>query len=170
MGIRLESIIATIIGLILVSFFLIKVEQPSLQKSDESKELTFTDTRLIEVDTKNILSLAHSRYGEAEEKALTLSDIVYHTDRMNLLRAQKGRYQGDYLYLEGNVTLNQKEGFDYRAQKATYNKKRQILTIDSLFEAQLDENTISGENLVYDVKKKKSTAYKIKAVLYTFEK
>ncbi|MFT7879976.1 MAG: hypothetical protein ABXS91_06210 [Sulfurimonas sp.] len=170
MGIRLESIIAIIIGLILVSFFLIKIDQPSLQKSDESKELTFRDTRLIEVDTKKILGLAHSRYGEVEERTLRLNGIVYHTERVNLLRAQKGRYQGDYLYLEGNVTLNQKEGFDYRAQKATYNKKHEILTIDSLFEAYLNENIISGENLVYDMKKKKITGQNIKAVLYTLEK
>ena len=170
MGIRLESIIAVIIGLILVSFFLIKIDQHALQTSSESKELSFRDTRLIEVDTEKILGLAHSRYGEVEKKILTLNDIVYHTERVNLLRAQKGVYRGDYLYLEGNVTLNQKEGFEYRAERAIYDKERQILTIDSLFEGELNENTISGENLVYDMKKKRVTGQKINAVLYTLEK
>jgi hypothetical protein len=170
MGIRLEYIITIIIGFILVSFFLINIEQKSLKKSEFTKELTFRDTRLIEVDTQKILGLAHSRYGEVEKKVLTLSDIVYHSDTVNLLRAKKGIYVGDYLQLEGNVTLNQKEGFYYKAQKATYNKKSELLTIDSPFEAYLNENVISGKNLIYDMKKKKITAQKIKAVVYTLEK
>lgn len=170
MGIRLEHIITIVIGLILVSFFLIKVDQKSLEKSESSKELSFSDTRLIEVDTQNMLGLAHSRYGEVENKRLTLSDIVYHTDKVNLLRAQKGIYEGDYLILEGNVTLNQKEGFDYTAEKAVYNKKSQILTIDSSFEAHLNENKISGTYLVYNVKEKTVTGQNIKAEVYTLEK
>jgi hypothetical protein len=89
MGIRLEYIITIIIGFILVSFFLINIEQKSLKKSEFTKELTFRDTRLIEVDTQKILGLAHSSYGEVEKKVLTLSDIVYHSDTVNLLRAKK---------------------------------------------------------------------------------
>lgn len=170
MDIRLEHIISTIIGLILISFFLIKIDQKSLQKSENGKQLTFSDTRLIEVDTQKILGLSHSRFGEVENKTLTLSDIVYHTDRVNLLRAKKAIYEGDFLQLEGNVTLNQKEGFDYMAERATYNKKSQILTIESPFEAHLNENTISGTNLVYDMKAKTVTAQHIKAVVYTLEK
>lgn len=105
-----------------------------------------------------------------KRKTLRLREIVYHTDAVNLLRAQLGTYKGDYLYLEGNVTLNQKEGFDYKAQKATYNKKSQILTIDSPFEVHLNENIISGTNLIYDTKEKTVIGKKVKAVLYTLEK
>ena len=170
MGIRLEHIISIIVVLILVSFFFINIEQKSQQKSETTKEMTFTDTRLIEVDTQKLLGLAHSRYGVYENKALTLNDIVYHTDKINLLRAQKGIYSGEYLHLEGNVTLDQKEGFDYTAQSATYNQKSQVLTIESPFEAHLNENTISGTNLIYNMKDKTITGQKIKAVVYTLEK
>lgn len=170
MGIRLEHIIAIVTGLIVMGFFLIDIEPESREKSTNTKELVFANTRLIEVDTQRMLGLAHSRYGEVEKKTLRLYEIVYHTDRVNLLRAQKGTYQGDYLQLEGNVTLNQKEGFDYKAEKATYNKESQILTIDSPFEAHLNENVITGKNLVYEMKEKSATAQKVKAVLYTAEK
>jgi len=170
MGIRLEYIITALIALVVMSFILIKVEPLSKEKSENTRELVFEDTRLIEVDTQRILGLAHSRYGEYAEKELKLYEIVYHTDRINLLRAEQGVYRGDYLELEGNVTLNQKEGFDYRAQRASYNKKSQVLTIDSPFEAHLNENIITGTDLVYDVKTKSATAKRVNAVLYTLEK
>lgn len=73
MGIRLEHIISIVIGLIVVSFFLIEIEPESPVKSENTKELAFTDTRLIEVDTHKILGLAHSRYGEYEKKNIKTS-------------------------------------------------------------------------------------------------
>jgi len=170
MGIRLEYIITALIGLVVMSFFLIKIEPESREKSENTRELAFEDTRLIEVDTQRILGLAHSRYGEYEKKRLRLYEIVYHTDAVNLLRAQQATYRGDDLELEGNVTLNQKEGFDYKAQRARYDKKSQVLTIDSPFEAHLNKNIITGTDLVYDMKEKRVTAQRIKAVLYTMEK
>ena len=57
--------------------------------------------------------------------------MVYHTDSINLLRSDKGIYKDDIIYLEGNVTLNQKEGFDYKAQKAHYNQQSGIFRITS---------------------------------------
>ncbi|MFA7027450.1 MAG: hypothetical protein WC163_05655 [Sulfurovum sp.] len=170
MGVRLEYIITALIALVVTSFFLIKVEPVSREKSGNTRELAFGDTRLIEVDTQRILGLAHSRYGEYAEKELKLYEIVYHTDRINFLRAEQAVYRGDYLKLEGNVTLNQKEGFDYMAQRASYNKKSQVLTIDSSFEAHLNKNIITGTDLVYDMKEKSATAQRVKAVLYTLEK
>ena len=170
MGIKLEYIIFIFIGLVLISFLLIEIEPKPLQEKSQTKEMAFTDTRFIEVDTDKIIGLAHSRYGEYEKKALTLEGITYHTDNVNLLQAQKGIYQGDDIYLEGNVTLNQKEGFDYTAQKAVYNKKSEVLNIDSPFKAFLRDNVITGESLVYDMKKKEAVGYNVKAVVYTLKK
>ena len=170
MGIRLEHIITLAIVLVVMGFFLIDREPKSQEKSTHTKELVFANTRLIEVDTQRMLGLAHTQYGEVEKKTLRLYEIVYHTDRVNLLRAKIGTHRGDYLQLEGNVTLNQKAGFDYRAERATYNKKSQILTISSPFEAHLNKNMIIGTNLVVEMKEKSATAQKIKAVLYTAEK
>jgi lipopolysaccharide assembly outer membrane protein LptD (OstA) len=170
MGVRLEYIITALIALVVTSFFLIKVEPVSREKSGNTRELAFGDTRLIEVDTQSMLGLAHSRYGEYAEKELKLYEIVYHTDMINFLRAEQAVYHGDCLELEGNVTLNQKEGFDYRAQRASYDKKNRILTIDSPFEAHLDENIITGTDLVYNLQEKSATGKRVKAVLYTLEK
>lgn len=170
MGIKLEYIIFIFIGLVLISFFLIEIEPKAHIEKSHTKELTFIDTRFIEVDTDKILGLAHSRYGEYEKKALALEGITYHTDSVNLLQAKKGIYRGDDIYLEGNVTLNQKVGFDYTAQKAVYNKKSEILRINSPFKAFLRDNVIRGESLVYDLKKKEAVGYNVNAVVYTPKK
>ena len=170
MGIRLEHIIFIFIGMVFISFLLIKIEpKPHIEKP-HSKELTFTDTRFIEVDTHKIIGLAHSLSGEYEKNTLTLSGITYHTDSVNLLRAEKGIYTGDEIYLEGNVTLHQKEGFDYTAQKAIYNKYTQILIIDSPFRAHLRDNVIEGESVVYDMKKKEALGHNVNAAVYTLKK
>lgn len=170
MGIRLEYIILIFIGLVLISFILIEIDPTPQKEKSHSKELAFTDTRFIEVDTDKILGLAHSRYGGYEKDTLTLEGIIYHTDRVNLLKANKGTYQGDEIYLEGNVTLNQREGFDYSAQKAVYNKKSEILKIDSPFKAYLRDNVITGQSLIYDMQKKEAVGYNVKAVVYTLKK
>lgn len=170
MGIRLEYILSLFVGLVLISFFWVDIEPKTDRVKTHTKELTFMDTRFIEVDTDRILGLAHSKTGEYEKKTLTLNEITYHTDKVNLLRAEKGVYQGDMIFLEGNVTLNQKEGFDYIAQKASYNKESQILKIDSSFKAFLRDNVINGESLVYDMQKKEALGYDVDAIVYTLKK
>jgi len=64
----------------------------------------------------------------------------------------------------------QKEGFNYKAQHAVYDKKTAILTITSKFTAVMDKNIVHGNTGWYDSRRKMLFAKEVDAVVYTAEK
>ncbi len=170
MGLKLETLIIVAVVAILSGTLMVKfTHKPSDEKSF-TKEMEFTDTTLIEVDTVTMKGRSFGTYGIRDAGVLTLHNIRYHTKNIELLRAKKGTYKGDKLYLDGNITVNQKEGFDYSAEHAIYDKKTKILNITSAFTAIMNDNIIHGYTLRYDMQKKEAFGKRINAVVYTAEK
>ena len=170
MGLRLEILIAVMIIAIFSVTLMVKFTHQSSDGKRFTKEMEFTDTTLIEVDTATMKGRSFGTYGIRDAGVLTLHNLKYHTKNIELLRAKKGTYKGDKLYLDGNITVNQKEGFDYSAEHAVYDKKTKMLDITSEFSAIMDGNTIHGYTLHYDVQKKEAFGKWIDAVVYTTEK
>jgi len=170
MGLKLETLVAVAIVAILSGTFMVKFTHKSSDGTLFTKELEFTDTTFTEVDTVTMQGRAFGTYGIRDAGILTLHNLKYHTDNIESLHAKKATYKGDKLYLDGNITINQKEGFDYSAEHAVYNKKTQILDITSSFTGTMNKNTIHGYTLRYDVQKKEAFGKRIDAVVYTTEK
>lgn len=170
MGIRLETILTFLIVAILAGTFWIKLDTNVTSKSKAAKELEFTDTTFIEVDTNKTLGLAYSESGNYENSIWTLYKLTYHTDAINYLQADKGKYIGNVIYMDGNVTLEEKEGYIYKAQHVKYDKDLEELEINSPFNGTLGKNTIQGNWLLYKTSLKEIFAHKVHAVIYTQEK
>ena len=170
MGLRLEVLITLVIVAILSVTLMVKFTHKAFVGERFTKELEFTDTTLTEVDTETMQGRAFGSHGIRDAGVLVLYNIKYHTNNIELLRAKKATYKGDKLYLDGNITLNQKEGFDYSAEHAVYDKKTKILDITSAFSGIMDRNTIHGYTLRYDMQKKEAFGKRIDAVVYTTEK
>ncbi len=170
MGLKLESLIVLAIVAILSFTFLMKTTDSTISEKCSTKDLEFTNTILTEVDTDTMLGRAFGTHGILDKKVLTLYNLTYHTKNIELLRAKKGIYHGDELYLEGNITVNQKEGFDYNAEYAVYHKKTKVIDINSPFTGIMNQNIIRGNSLHYDIEKKEVFAQSIEAVVYTTEK
>ena len=170
MGLKLEILIAVAITAILSVTFMVKFPHKPSNGKIFTKELEFTDTTFTEVNTDTMQGIAFSTHGVREQGELTLYDLIYHTNKIKLFRAKKGTYIGDKIYLDGNITVNKKEGFDYFAQHAVYDKKTEILDITSAFTAIMDKNRINGHTLRYDMQKKEAFGKRIHAVVYTTEK
>ncbi len=170
MGLKLETFIIVAIIAIFSVTLMVKFTHKSSNGERFTKELEFTDTTLTEVDTITMKGRAFGSSGIRDAGVLILHDIKYHTNNIESLRAKKGTYKGDKIYLDGNITVNQKEGFDYSAEHAVYDKKTKILDITSAFTGIMDGNTIHGYTLRYDVEKKEAFGKQIDAVLYTTEK
>jgi hypothetical protein len=170
MGLKLEALIIVLIVAILSGTLMVKFTHKSSDGKPFTKELEFTSTTLTEVDTAIMQGRAFGTYGIRDAGVLTLHNITYHTKNIESLRAKKATYKEDKLYLDGNITVNQKEGFDYSAQHAVYNTKTQILDITSAFTGVMDKNIIHGYTLRYDTQKKEAFGKRIDAVVYTTEK
>ncbi len=170
MGLKLETLIIVVIVAILSGALMVRFTHTPTDGKHFTKELAFTNTTFIEVDTDAMQSKAFSTYGIRDAGILTLDNLKYHTNNIKLLRAIKGTYKGDKLYFDGNITLNQKEGYDYSAQHAVYDKETKILDITSAFTGVLNKNVIHGYTLRYDTQKKEAFGKRIDAVVYTTEK
>jgi len=170
MGLKLEMLIAIAIVAILSLTFMVKFTHKPSNGKLFTKELEFTNTTLTEVDTVTMQGRAFGTYGIRDAGVLILHNLRYHTKNIELLRAKKGTYKDDKIYLDGKITLNQKEGFDYSAEHAIYDKKTKILDITSAFTGVMDRNTIHGYTLRYDMQKKEAFGKRIDAVVYTTEK
>ena len=169
MGVRLEYILPGVIVGIIGAFTMIDVEEDIKQYKPQGKELEFVKTTFIEVDNNKTLGIAYSDYGYRERNIWTMREIRYHTDKINLLQANEGRYKGDYIYLDGNVSVNQKSGFDYKTENAIYNQASEVLNIISPFEAYMNDTIIKGDRLIYKYREKIAVAKNIDAEVHIKE-
>jgi len=169
MGLRIEVIIFASIVIILLATSAINIKNKSSLEEINTKELIFRDTTIIEVDQNRTLGSTYSTYGIRDAGILTLSHIEYSTDDIKLLRAKKGIFVGKKVYLDGDISVNQKKGFDCTAQSAVYNKKTGILNVTSPFTAIVKGNIMHGKSMRYDINRNILYAKVIHAIVYTAE-
>ena len=170
MGLKLEIILIVSIVAILSVALTVKIKNATESHKISTKELEFTHTTFTEVDINKTQGVFFGTYGVRDAGVLTVDNIRYYNDSIKELRAKKGTYKGDKIYLDHNITVNQKEGFDYKAEHAIYDQKREILHITSPFTAIMNENIIHGNSLIYDIKKREAVGTDVDAIVYTKEK
>jgi len=170
MGLRLEFVLVVAIVGIFTGSLLLKLSKTNTKTEAFTKELEFTDTTLIEVDTQKVLSNSYGTYGVRDRGVFTLNDLVYSTDTIESLVAKKGKFKGEILYLDGAVVLKEKGGYTYKTEHANYSQKTDILNITAPFVGVRDKNIMKGNTLRYDTRKKEAFGTKIDSVLYTTKK
>jgi len=170
MGIKLEIILVISILLTIILTTMVKLTNETSSKIGINKELEFRNTTFIEVDQNNMKANLFATYGIRDSGVLTLENLKYHSDTIHKLTADSGRYSGNILYLDGNVTLREKVGYVYTTHHANYHQKKEILTITSPFVAHMAKNVIYGDTLKYYAAQKELNATVIDATVYTVEK
>ena len=170
MAIKLEHILIATIVVLISGVLMIKIRNapPPVQLS--TKELEFTDTTLIEVDTNDMLSRAYVKRGIRDRGILSIEDLVYLSDNVDSLSANNGIYFEDKLYLDGDVILQEKGGYRYKTEHAIYNQKTEILSITAPFTGVKGPNKIQGESLEYNTREKKASGTTVGTVFYTPDK
>lgn len=170
MGIRLEFVlIVAVIGIISASYML-ELEDTPVPSKTFTKEAEFTNTALIEVDTKHMRNRVYATYGVIDKGVLTLDNIVFQDGNLQSVYANESRLEGDILYLDGDVVLQEKGGYRYETQHALYDKKTEILKITAPFVGVKNKNVIKGESLEYDMRAQKVYGTTVDTVFYTPEK
>jgi len=170
MGLRLETVLILVFAVIITGSMTLEIDS-SVKKSETfTKDLEFTNTTFTEVDTKKLQGRAYGTYGVGENGVLSLDNLVYFTENIKYLIADKGKYIGDVMHLDGNIVLEEKQGYNYKTQEASYNPKTEVLNVTAPFIAVGDKNIFQGDTLVYHIRKKEAYATAIEAVFYTAEK
>ncbi len=158
------------IVLIISASLLVELNNTLKQRKAFTKDLEFSNTTFIEVDTQKMQGWAFGTFGVRDKGVLTLDNIVFHTENIDSLIAKKGKYIKEILYLDGDVVMQEKNGYTYNTQHANYNQETEILNITSPFTAVRYQNVMKGKTLRYDTAKKEAFGTKVDAILYTTEK
>jgi len=170
MGLKLEILLVFLTIVTSVVTMSTKLTQQNKRAEVVTKELEFTNTTFTEVTTQKREGVGFGTHGVREAGVLTVDNLRYHNDNIKLLLANEGRYIGKKIYLDGNVTVHHKPGYDYYAEHAMYDQKNEILYVTSPFVAYINKNIIHGDTLEYDMRKKEAYATMIDAVIFTTEK
>jgi len=170
MGLKLELILIILTVVILSVALRVEIKNSKADRKVFTKELEFTHATFTEVDTNKTLGVAFGTYGIRDAGVLTVDNLKYYNDNIKELRAKKAKYIGNKIYLDNNITVNQKEGFNYKAEHAIYDKKSEIINITSPFVAVMNDNIVHGDSLVYDTKKREAFGTNVNAIVYTKEK
>jgi len=166
MAVKIEWILVFMIVAILAFAYDFKVKNSSLQNQTQvSKNLEFYNISFTKVDKKEIQSIIYSRYGVLYGNVLNTYKVNYKDNQIESLKADNAIFVDDYVYVEGNISLYQKDNFSCFTQSAIYNKKLSILNIPKRFVAKLNDNVIKGKNLIYDIQHKLLKASSIEASL-----
>lgn len=167
---RLEIILIVIIAITIGATTMIKLEDTTISNNPIHKEIEFYDTTFVEVNETKLLAKLYSDYGVQKSGVLTLNHVAYTTENIQLLLADKGTYKSNILYLDGNVSLKDFEGYVYTTEHANYDQNSEILNITSSFIAHMDQNIFKGNSLEYHTSKKEANATRIEAIFYTTDK
>ncbi len=170
MGIRLEFILIIVLVITIGITTTVKLTNTKYKAHQSTKELEFIDTTFIEVDREKMQARSFSTHGVRDAGVLRLEHLTYHTGNIELLLADLGTYKKNILYLDGNVSLQEKEGSIYTTEHAKYNQKTEILNITSAFTAQVNKSVIKGNSLEYKAISKEVKATRVDAVVYTTKK
>lgn len=170
MGMKIEFILSLAIVTIIGGAFMIKLNDNIDLQKHFTKELEFTDTTFTEVDTQKLQGKAYGTYGVRDDGVLTMYDLDYKSSTIKSLIAQKGTYMGNIIYLEGDVVMDDVNGYTYETQQAEYNQDTEILNITAPFVASRDKNIIKGDTFTYHTAQKEAYGTVIDATVYTIEK
>ncbi len=170
MGLRVELILFIAIVFIVGGSLTMKLNGNADKVTPFTKELEFVDTTFTEVDTVKLQARAFGTYGVRDDGVLTISNLIYKTETIKSLLANKGTYMGTIIYLEGDVVMNDANGYVYETQQAEYDQASEILNITAPFVATSGKNVIKGDTFTYNTRKEEVYGTVIDAVVYTVEK
>lgn len=166
----LKFILTFLIIVIISVSLLVELTNTKNQGKAFTKNLEFTNTTFIEVNTEIMQGWIYATFGVRDQGVLTLENLVFHTDNIESLIANKGKLMNDVLFLDGDVMMQDKDGYTYKTQHANYHKKTEILNITAPFIALRAQDVIQGKTLRYNMVKKEIFASYVDAVLYSTEK
>lgn len=170
MELKLETVSILAIVVIVTGAMTLDIDNKAKQNVTFTKELEFTNTTFTQVDTQKLLGRAYGTYGIRDGGVLSLDNLVYFTETVKYLIADKGKYVGDVLHLDGNIVLEEVQGYNYKTQQASYDQNTEVLNVTAPFIATRGKNSIKGDTLVYNTRKKEAYGTTIDAVVYTAEK
>ncbi|DAB28261.1 MAG TPA: LPS export ABC transporter periplasmic protein LptC [Sulfurimonas sp. UBA10385] len=146
-----------------------------LFKPMDIKQQSFTDVPsfsissfiMYELNSKGLITLMNG------DKATKYANR-YEVERMNYtdnskeyianMKSNTGVYKNNTVYLDGDIIYSREDGLTFKTQKAVYNKKTTVATVDGSYVLYRDANIVTGEKLKYNNSLETLESKNIKAI------
>jgi len=144
------------IGLSMIYLFF---EPMNLKESNDKEIAQFSlgEFVLHELDTNGLATRMNGDKAVRYTNRYEVYNIDFTDNSKEFLtnmKAKKGLYKTDVVYLNGDVKLVRDDGLRFFSQKAKYDKNKDIASTDTKFIAYMNENYISGSSAIFDNKNK----------------
>ncbi len=93
MGLKLEPVLTVIIGVIIAASLFVELSSTLKNTKAFTKDLEFTNTTFIEVDTQKLQGWLFGTYGVRDKGVLAMDNVIFHTDNISSLTAKKAKLQ-----------------------------------------------------------------------------
>ena len=124
------------------------------------KEQSFADVPIFELDfftlhELDIFGLSTLMTGDGSVKyddRYLVTNIDYTDNSREYIanmKADEGLYKDDAVALDGDITYIREDGLTFKADRAVYDKKTEIIQTDSEFTSFRSSNAINGSSLKY---------------------
>lgn len=144
---------SSILLVLLMIFFLFKPLEIKQQKLQDVPLFNISTFTMHELDKSGTLTLMHGKEAAKYLDRYTIEKIDF-TDNSKKyvanMRSNSGIYKNGIVYLEGDIVYLGKDGLTFKTQKASYDTKGAIATVDGNFLLYRGSNIVNGENLKYN--------------------
>jgi LPS export ABC transporter protein LptC len=130
----------------------------------DSPEFIFTNTNFIDVNRTHVVANSFATNGKRVDGILFTKNVVYRNDTVHYIRANNGKYDGEKLFLKGDVFVDQKKGNDYETEFAIYNTETKKIHAPQKLKTFEDNHTATGNNVTYDTKQQQVEGEEVKAI------
>jgi len=135
-------------------------------------DVSFYNATMYEITERAITNAVQAKkalvFKDREElfDATIITRSINDKTALNTIAALNILKQGDKIYLTNNVNLQSSNNLNIRTEELNFNIKTNIVTNNSDFIANMNDNSLEGNSLYYDsnknILKAKKTKFKIK--------
>lgn len=154
-------------------FVILKPQAYTKSNGEEVASLEIEDFTVYKLNQEGVQSVLSGTQGRQFETHYDVEHAQYmqNKNRFNeKLYADKGRFEKEIAYLDGNVRYFRADGLSFKSEHAVYNTDKEHLYVPENFVLTQNENVVYGKKLHYYAKTSKTLAKKIEANYYLKDK
>ena len=159
------------LGLLMI-FFLFKPMDVKQEKHGEIALFEIEDFTLYELNTLGLNTFMKGNEGKRFDNRYEVQKINYTDNSQEYLAnivANEGIYKNEIVDLKGDVVYTREDGFTFKTQFATYNKKTSIAHAKTDYISYRGEDQVRGTWLQYNNKEAKAHSKNVTAIYQILE-
>ncbi len=157
---RVEWSLSLLLGLALIVGFANQKEilQAQNQQKTAKKQIELSRHQVREVNATSVLNTFDASHGVMIRDTWYLDNFHLVNPDVRSLDAAKAIRKPNIIFLDGNVTMVRRDYAVYQAKSVRYDQKRKVLRSYGPFRAFRGEDYATGQDFVYDLSARRTTA------------